>query len=446
MASGEGRFIRNESVRAREHIYQYSVSHTEDLDDNLLRNRDFGLYFSGVFMATLANQIQSVAVAWQIYELARTPLALGYVGLAQFLPIAALFFFAGDIADRQNRRRILAISYAVQAVATALLLLLTLLSAKSQLPFYAVLVLLGSARAFGQPAGQSFLPQLVSGRRFLKAVAWTSSARQIAVIFGPALGGVIYIWGPAAAYAVCLFLFVVTSLAVGALRTDSQTHQHDPAVDSFQRVTAGIRFIRSKPILLGAISLDLFAVLLGGATALLPIYARDILQVGPRGLGLLGSAPAIGAALTGMLLGRVPLSRSAGLAMFASIAIFGVATMVFGLSTDFTESVVTLAVLGASDMVSVYIRSTLVQLATPDAMRGRVSAVNSLFIGASNQLGEFESGLTAAWFGTVPSVVVGGAGSILVVVLWMTFFPSLRKLNRLSDLGIENEAGAGREG
>jgi MFS family permease len=190
----------------------------------------------------------------------------------------------------------------------------------------------------------------------------------------------------------------------------------------------------------------LFAVLLGGATALLPIYARDILQVGPRGLGLLRSAPAIGAALTGMLLGRVPLSRSAGLAMFASIAIFGVATMVFGLSTDFTESVVTLAVLGASDMVSVYIRSTLVQLATPDAMRGRVSAVNSLFIGASNQLGEFESGLTAAWFGTVPSVVVGGAGSILVVVLWMTFFPSLRKLNRLSDLGIENEAGAGREG
>jgi MFS family permease len=396
-------------------------------------------------MATLANQIQSVAVAWQIYEMARTPLALGYVGLAQFLPIAAMFFVAGDIADRHNRRRILAISYAVQALATALLLLLTCLSSKNQWPFYAVLVLLGSARAFGQPAGQSFLPQLVSGRRFLTAVASTSSARQTAVIVGPALGGLIYIWGPAAAYAVCLFLLAVTSLAVGALRTNSKTRQHDPAVDSFRRVTAGIRFIRSKPILLGAISLDLFAVLLGGATALLPIYARDILQVGPSGLGLLRSAPAIGAALTGMLLGRVPLSRRTGMAMFACVAVFGVATIVFGLSTDFTESIVALTILGASDMVSVYVRSSLVQLATPDAMRGRVSAVNSLFIGASNELGEFESGVTAAWFGTVPSVVIGGAGTILVVVLWMTFFPSLRKLDRLSDLEFENGREAGHE-
>jgi MFS family permease len=409
----------------------------DDSSDNLLRNRDFGWYFSSVFMATLASQIQSVAVAWQIYEIARSPLALGYVGLAQFLPMAALFFLAGDIADRHNRRRILTISYAVQALAAALLLMLTLLSAKSQWPFYAVLVLLGSARAFGQPAAQSFLPQLASGQQFLKAVAWTSSARQIAVIFGPALGGVIYIWGPAAAYAVCWSFFVATSIAIGALRTDSPPRPHDPAVGSLRRVTAGIRFIRSNPILLGAISLDLFAVLLGGATALLPIYARDILRVGPGGLGLLRSAPAIGAALTGMLLGRVPLRRSAGLAMFACIAIFGVATIVFGLSTDFTESVVALAVLGASDMVSVYVRITSIQLATPDEMRGRVSAVNSLFIGASNELGEFESGVTASWFGTVPSVVIGGAGTILVVVLWMTLFPGLRKLDRLSDLEVE---------
>jgi MFS family permease len=205
-------------------------------------------------------------------------------------------------------------------------------------------------------------------------------------------------------------------------------------LSSFRRVTAGISFIRSKPILLGAISLDLFAVLLGGAAALLPIYARDILKVGPSGLGLLRSAPAIGATLTGMLLGRIPLRRSTGLAMFASIAIFGVATIVFGLSTDFIASVVALTVLGASDMISVYVRSTLVQLATPDAMRGRVSAVNSLFIGASNELGEFESGVTAAWFGTVPSVVLGGVGTILVGVLWMVFFPALRKLDRLSDV------------
>jgi MFS family permease len=401
------------------------------------------LYFSGVFMATLANQIQSVAVAWQIYEIARTPMTLGYVGLAQFLPIAALFFLAGDVADRHNRRRILAISYAVQALATAALLLLTLSSSRSQWPFYAVLVLLGSARAFGQPAAQSFLPQLVTGSAFMKAIAWTSSARQTAVILGPALGGLIYIWGPAPAYAICLLLLVATSLALGALRTDSQARHHDPALSSFRRVTAGIGFIRSKPILLGAISLDLFAVLLGGATALLPIYARDILKVGPSGLGLLRSAPAIGATLTGMLLGRMPLRRSTGLAMFACIAIFGLATIVFGLSTDFTASVAALTVLGASDMISVYVRSTLVQLATPDAMRGRVSAVNSLFIGASNELGEFESGLTAAWFGTVPSVVLGGVGTILVGVLWMAFFPALRKLDRLSD--VENVSTAARQ-
>jgi MFS family permease len=408
-----------------------------DSSDSLWRNRDFRLYFGGIFMGTLASQIQSVAVAWQIYAIARSPLALGYVGLAQFLPMAALFFVAGDIADHHNRRKILALSYAVQAFATALLLVLTLLSAKSQWPFYAVLVLLGSARAFGQPAGQAFLPQLVSGRRFQQAAAWTSSARQTAVIFGPALGGVLYIWGPAAAYAVCLSFFVATSIAIGALRTDSQPQSHDPAVSAFRRVTAGISFIRSKPIPLGAISLDLFAVLLGGATALLPIYARDILRVGPVGLGLLRSAPAMGAALTGVFLGRAPLRRNAGLAMFACIAIFGLATIVFGLSTDFTESIVALAVLGASDMVSVYVRISLIQLATPDEMRGRVSAVNSLFIGASNELGEFESGVTAAWFGTVPSVVIGGAGTILVVLLWMALFPGLRRLDRLSDLELD---------
>jgi MFS family permease len=405
-----------------------------DSFDNLLRNRDFGLYFVGSFMATLATQIQAVAVAWQIYEITRSPLALGYVGLAQFLPVAALFFVAGDVADRYNRRRILTISYALQAFATALLLALTMLSARSPWPFYAVLMLLGSARAFSQPAGQSFLPQLVSGERFQQAVAWTSSARQTAVVFGPALGGVIYIWGPAAAYAVCLLFFVATTIALGALRTDSTPRPPDPGVSTVRRVTAGIRFIRSRPILLGAISLDLFAVLLGGATALLPIYARDILRVGPSGLGLLRSAPAFGAALTGILLGRFSLRRHAGFVMFGCVAIFGVATIVFGLSSDFSASLVTLAVLGAVDMVSVYVRSSLVQLGTPDEMRGRVSAVNSLFIGASNQLGGFESGVTADWFGTVPSVVIGGVGTLVVVALWMTCFPGLRQLDRLSDL------------
>ena len=412
-------------------------------DENPLRNREFGLFFSGVFAATLATQIQSVAIAWQIYEIARSPLALGYVGLAQFLPMAALFFIAGDTADRHNRRIILTISFAAQALAAGFLIVLTLLSTKTQWPFYAVLVLLGCSRAFGQPASQSFLPQLVSADRFPKAVAWTSSARQTAVVLGPALGGVIYIWGPTAAYAVCLAFFAASTVAIGTLRTDSPTRLHDPAVGSFQRVTAGIRFISTKPILLGAISLDLFAVLLGGATALLPIYARDIFRVGPVGLGLLRSAPALGAALTGMLLTRVPVHRKSGLAMFAGIAIFGVATIVFGLSTNFIAAIAALAVLGASDMVSVYVRSSLVQLATPDEMRGRVSAVNSLFIGASNELGGFESGVTAAWFGTVPSVVIGGAGTILVVVLWMMLFPGLRTLDKLSDLEVAQGAGKG---
>ena len=385
-------------------------------------------------MATLATQIQAVAVAWQIYAIARNPLALGYVGLAQFIPMATLFFVAGDVVDHHNRRRILTITYAAQALATVLLLTLTCLSVQDERLYYIALVLLGSARAFGQPAGQSFLPQLVSSERFPQAVAWTSSSRQSAVIIGPALGGFIYIWGPAAAYAVCLFFYVATSLAIAALRTNSQPRPLDPSASAFRRVTAGIRFIRSQPTILGAISLDLFAVLLGGATALLPIYARDILKVGPGGLGLLRSAPAVGAAITGVVLGRAALRRNTGLVMFACVAIFGLATIVFGLSTDFRASLVALAVLGASDMVSVYVRSSLVQLSTPDEMRGRVSAVNSLFIGASNQLGGFESGVTAAWFGTVPSVVIGGIGTLMVVGLWMTLFTGLRQLDRRSDL------------
>ncbi len=385
-------------------------------------------------MATLATQIQAVAVAWQIYAIAHNPLSLGYVGLAQFIPMVTLFFVAGDVVDHHDRRRVLTITYAAQAFAIVLLLTLTCLSVDDERFFYITLILLGSARAFGQPAGQSFLPQLVSSERFPQAVAWTSSSRQSAVIIGPALGGFIYIWGPTAAYSVCLFFYVATSLAIATLHTSSQPRLRDPSASVFRRVTAGIRFIRWQPTILGAISLDLFAVLLGGATALLPIYARDILKVGPGGLGLLESAPAVGAAITGLFLGRAALQHNTGLLMFACVAIFGLATVVFGLSTNFHASLVALAVLGASDMVSVYVRSSLVQLSTPDEMRGRVSAVNSLFIGASNQLGGFESGVTAAWLGTVPSVVIGGIGTLIVVGLWMTLFPGLRQLDRLPDL------------
>jgi MFS family permease len=344
-------------------------------------------------MATLANQIGAVAVGWQIYEIARKAIALGYIGLAQFLPLVLFFFIAGDVADRFNRRRILSVTYGLRAVASAALLALAWQQTRSSWPIYVIMAAVGTARAFGQPAGQSFLPQLVSARQFPQAVAWTSSARQTAVIVGPALGGFLYIWGPATAYAVCLLCLLAATCGVSVLRTDTAVYQPDTDVSAFRRITAGIRFIRSHPLILGAISLDLFAVLLGGATALLPIYARDILRVGPDGLGLLRSAPAVGAAVTGFMLGRRALSQRAGRVMFMCVAIYGVATIVFGLSAVFLESLIALVIMGAADMVSVYVRSSLVQLATPDATRGRVSVVNSLFIGASNQLGEFESGV-----------------------------------------------------
>jgi MFS family permease len=400
----------------------------------VLRRRDFQLYFAAVFLATVANQVQSVVVAWQIYDIVRSPMALGYVGLVQFVPMAAFALTAGDLADRHDRRMILTASYLVQTVGAAIFLTLTITQIHAMWPFYAVLALFGIARAFGQPAGQSFLPLLVAQDQFPEAVAWSASARQIAVVIGPAIGGAIYLLGPALAYGFCLALFLAVSVAISAVHTQGVPATAVRGISSFERVTAGISYVRIRPIILGAISLDLFAVLLGGATALLPIYARDILFVGPTGLGLLRSAPALGAATVGLMLSRVPLRGNTGLTMFVSVAIFGVATIVFGLSRNFILALTALAVLGASDMVSVYVRSSLIQLATPDAMRGRVSAVNSLFIGASNELGEFESGATAAWFGTVPSVVIGGLGTIVIVGLWMRLFPSLRKVDRMSDV------------
>ena len=400
----------------------------------IFHRRDFRLYCGGLFLATLANQILSVVVAWQVYELTRSPLALGYVGLVQFLPMATCAFVAGDLADRVDRRSILTASYFVQAAGAALFVLITLLRTGAIWPFYAILGLFGAARSFGQPAGQSFLPLLVVDHQFPEAVAWTASARQIAVIAGPALGGAIYLLGAGIAYGVCLAAFLAVTAAIAAVGTRSQSAAAPAKSSTFQRVTAGIRYVRGDPIIFGAISLDLFAVLLGGATALLPVYARDILRIGPAGLGLLRSAPALGAAATGLILGRIALRKKVGIIMFACVALFGLATIVFGLSRSFALSMVALVVLGASDMVSVYVRSTLVQLATPDPMRGRVSAVNSLFIGASNELGEFESGITAQWFGTVPSVVLGGLGTLIVVGVFMRLFPRLRAIDKMSDL------------
>jgi MFS family permease len=401
--------------------------------ETVLSHRDFRRYLLSVFLGILAIQIQSVAVGWQIYAIARSPMALGYVGLAQFLPIMACTIPAGHLADRFDRRLILAASYLAEAVAAGLFVALALAAPNVIWPFYAVLALFGAARAFAGPAAQSFVPLLVPADLFPQAVAWSSSTFSVAVIAGPALGGAIYILGPAVAYAVCMSLFVSVAILTMTIRK-SVSYPAETDLTVLERITAGISYVRSKPIILGSFSLDLFAVLLGGASALLPIYARDILHVGPVGLGLLRSAPALGAAILGYVIGRMAMNRHVGLAMFACVAIFGISTIVFGLSRNFALSLAALFVLGASDIVSVYVRTTITQLATPDSMRGRVSAVKLLFVGASNELGEFESGLTATLFGTVPSVVIGGIGTLAVVAIWLRLFPSLREVDRLSDV------------
>jgi MFS family permease len=403
-------------------------------NSSALSHRDFRRFLSASFLAILASQIQSVAVSWQIYSIARTPLALGYVGLFQFLPMMACTIPAGHIADRFDRKLILVVSNLFTAVASGGFLMLALTRTTAIWPFYAALMLFGAARAFAGPAAQSFVPMLVPHDQFPQAVAWNSSTSQVAVIAGPAIGGAIYILGPAVDYGLCTVLFVTIAIVMMSIRSRSAHYEAEADTTAFERLTAGIAYVWRKPLILGAFSLDLFAVLLGGATALLPIYARDILHVGPAGLGVLRSAPALGAAMLGLALGQRALERRAGLAMFACVAIFGIATIVFGLSDNFALSIAALFVLGASDMVSVYVRATLTQLATPDAMRGRVSAVNRLFVGASNELGEFESGITATWFGTVPAVVIGGVGTIVIVAVWYRLFPSLREVDRLSEV------------
>lgn len=400
----------------------------------IYRDRDFGIYLLSRFLSTAAMQILSVAVGWHIYEISHSTLALGFVGLSQFAPMFLLTLPAGDISDRFDQRIVLAASLIVESICGALLIALTLTHVRSTLPFYSVLMLFGAARGFSGPAAQSLLPFIVPQERLSKAIAWGSSAFQTAVIAGPALGGFLYAGGASFAFAASTVFFLASGIGTiilgGRRRERLPTH-----TSSVERVVEGLRFVWHRPVVLGAISLDLFAVLLGGATALLPVYARDILHVGPMGLGVLRSAPAVGAALVAISLGRRPLERQTGIKMFACVGVFGMSTILFGISTNFYLSLCALFVLGASDMVSVFIRSALIQFATSDPMRGRVSAVNMLFIGASNELGEFESGLTAAWFGTVPAVVIGGLGTLAVVAIWMKLFPPLRNVDRLADAG-----------
>ncbi len=377
----------------------------------------------------LAYQMQGVAVGWQIYSLTNSALYLGLVGLVQFLPLFLLTLAVGHAADRYDRRAIARICQIIEGLAAGVL---AWGSHSGWLGSHGILVIMfmvGAVHAFEGPTMHALVPNLVPTHLIPRAAAWSASTFQTAVILGPALGGLLYAAGPTAVYAVVAILFFAASMFLALITIERAPAKREPV--SLDALFAGISFIRSRPDILGAISLDLFAVLLGGATALLPVYARDILFVGPWGLGLLRSAPAAGALTMSVLLAKSPLRHRVGRTMFIAVAVFGLATIVFGLSKSFPLSLAALAVLGAADVFSVVIRQSLVQIETPDEMRGRVSAVNSMFIGTSNQLGEFESGVTAHWFGTVPAVLIGGAGTIIVVLLWMRLFPQLRQIDRL---------------
>ena len=374
--------------------------------------------------------MQAVGVAWQIYGLTGRPLDLGLVGLAQFLPGVILFLVAGHAADRYPRRRILMICWAAFACCSFSLLALSLHGLRAVWPIYAVLLANGVVRAFITPAAQAFIPQLVPAEDFPNAISWGSSVFQAALSLGPLLGGLIYGFtgSPVPVYC-CAAAAYLCGLAL--LSTVHVSIAPRPRGVSMDVLLGGIRYIWRHKILLGAISLDLFAVLLGGAVALLPVYAGDILKIGARGLGILRAGPGIGAVLTAILIAHHPLRRKVGAAMLWCVCGFGLMTIVFGLSRDLALSLAALVLIGACDMVSVIVRHTLVQLRTPDEMRGRVSAVNTVFIGASNEVGQFESGITAQWLGTVPAVVAGGIGTIVIVALWAWLFPALRDADEL---------------
>ncbi len=401
-------------------------------------HRDFRLYQVARFLLTLAIEMQSVALGWHVYALTDRALSLGLVGLAQFLPMIGLSMFTGHVADRFDRRRELLVCYLLLGLSSLALALMARDPSLTAWPIYAVAMVVGAARAFAGPAAQALVPDLVPLHHFGNAVTWGALVHRLGTIVGPAVGGMVYgiMHTPQAVYAACAGTSLVAASLLVGLRT--RPTPRETGDTSLAVLLAGARYVWRKRVILGSISLDLFAVLLGGATALLPIYARDILHVGPGGLGLLRAAPAAGAALIAVVLARFPLRRRAGDVMLACVAVFGVSTIVFGISTSFTLSLAALAVGGAADMVSVVIRLTLVQVATPPAMRGRVSAINMLFIGASNELGEFESGFTAAWFGAVPAVIIGGAGTLLVVALWAVLFPELRRIQRVEDQAPED--------
>ena len=401
-----------------------------DSAPQLLRHhRPFlAFWLARVFTAS-GFQMLTVAIGWHLYQLTGNVLDLGLVGLVEFAPRVLFMLHTGHVADRYDRRKVAALCQSLQGLIALALAVGSATDNVTRELIFALAFLLGATRSFEMPATQALLPNVVPPGLFPRAVAASASATQSATIVAPAVGGFLYAFGSIWVYGPTVALYAIACILTLSLQARGQVTQRGRA--SVESLLAGIRFIRSRPDILGAISLDLFAVLLGGATALLPVFAKDILLTGPLGLGLLRSAPAVGALLMSLWLARFPFERNVGRTMFTAVGIFGVATIAFGLSTSFWFSLAVLVVLGAADMISMVIRSSFVQLETPDEMRGRVSAVNGLFIGASNQLGEFESGVTAHWFGTVPAVVMGGVGTLLVTGVWIKLFPTLAKRDRL---------------
>ncbi|WP_437581856.1 MFS transporter [Sorangium sp. So ce887] len=408
----------------------------------VLRHRSFALYLAARLLSAIAVQMQSVAIGWQVYALTGDVFDLGLIGLAQFAPFFALILPSGQAADRFDRRRIITVGLGAELLCSLLLLAFTVSGLKAVWPVFAVLVLFGSARAFMMPAQQAILMNLVPAESFSKAVALSSSSFHVAVIIGPTLGGLLYLAGSTIVYAIVAALLLASLVLMGLVRATQQARRSEPA--SFNAVLEGLRFVWSRPVVLGAISLDLFAVLFGGAVALLPAYARDVLQAGPTGLGMLRTAPAVGAALTAGVLAFRPITRQVGRWMFGGVVVFGLATIGLGQTRSFTVALIALFLVGAGDMVSVYIRHILVQFETPDAIRGRVSAVNAVFIGASNELGEFESGLTAGWLGLLPAILLGGSATLVVAALWALGFPVLSRMDRFPHARRDHEESPAR--
>ncbi|WP_412050456.1 MFS transporter [Hoeflea sp. Naph1] len=402
------------------------------------RHRAFTYYFVTRFFSTFGLQIISVAVGWQIYDLTRDPFDLGLVGLIQFLPALVLILFTGAAADRYGRRTIMMVSEIVIAASAAALVYFAWRGLTSPLPIFAVLLVLGIARAFFSPASQSLAPNLVPARDLPNAIAWNSTSWQTSTIVGPVAGGLLYGLGALAPYLTAFCLFILATIAISLVPPPLKRSRVQ--AQSWHTLLAGFSYVRNQKVVLGAISLDMFAVLLGGAVALMPVFARDVLELGPAGLGWLRAAPGIGAIAMAIYLASRPVRQHAGITMLIAVGLFGTTTIVFGLSTSPLLSISMLVIMGASDMISVYVRQSLIQLWTPDDLRGRVSAVNMVFVGASNELGEFRAGTMAAFFGPVFAVVLGGVGTLAVAVAWSFGFPALRQIESLDKDAEESRA------